>query len=161
MELQVWLMRHGEAVNPDSAPRDDERPLTERGRRQSAALGRWLSGRVDPPQLILHSPLRRARETAEAFAHEVGEGVPVMELRALLPGMRSGELLHVLQRHGVANVVCVGHQPDLGECVATWVGGCNLQLAPGALAIVTFSAARAAGTGVLRGLLNPAWFQEL
>jgi phosphohistidine phosphatase len=160
MELQVWLMRHSEAVDPDSAPRDEERALTDRGRRQSAALGRWLNGRMESPQLVLHSPLRRARETAEAFARGFGDDVPVMELRALLPGMRSGELLDVLQRHGVARVVCIGHQPDLSQCLAMWVGGGNAQFAPGALAIVTFAAARSAGTGILRGLLNPIWFED-
>jgi phosphohistidine phosphatase len=160
MELQIWLMRHGEAVDPAAASRDEDRALTERGRRHAAALSRWLNGRTEAPQLVLHSPLRRARETALAFAQELGDDVSVMDDSALTPGMRAGELLGTVQRHGVDRILCIGHQPDLSQCLATWVGGGNMQFAPGTLAIVTFAAARSAGTGVLRGLLNPIWFED-
>lgn len=160
MELQVWLMRHGEAADPDTASRDEDRALTERGRRQVMSLGHWLSERVEPPELILHSPLRRARETAQAFAQSFASGIVILEESTLSPGMRAGELLSLLQRQAAARVVCIGHQPDIGDCLATWVSGGNQQLAPGTLAVVTFNGARSAGTGVLRGLLNPMWFLD-
>jgi phosphohistidine phosphatase len=160
MQLQVWLMRHGEADDPETASRDEERALTQRGRRQVSALGRWLNERCEAPQLILHSPLRRALETAQAFGEAFDGRVPVLEDGVLSPGMRPTDLLGQLQRHSAVRVVCIGHQPDIGDCLGAWTSGGNLHMAPGAIAWVTFTGARSAGIGVLRGLLNPAWFLD-
>src|SRR5690348_10629004 len=61
---EIWLIRHGEtewSVTGQHTGRTDL-PLTEAGERHAAAIGRYLSGkRFD---LVLTSPLRRARDTA-------------------------------------------------------------------------------------------------
>lgn len=61
----LWLVRHGETTW--SAQRRHtgraDLPLTERGERQAAALGRRLA--ETPFALVLASPLQRARRTAE------------------------------------------------------------------------------------------------
>ena len=65
---RVILIRHGESeANRDgrSLGRADS-PLTDRGRRQVAALGRALAG--DPIGRVLSSPLRRAADAADAVA---------------------------------------------------------------------------------------------
>jgi phosphohistidine phosphatase len=160
MDLEVWLMRHGDAADPDTAARDEDRALTERGRHQVTALGAWLKERAPTPDIILHSPLRRARETAHALAEGLAGGVPVLEDRALAPGMRAGGLLGALERQGHARVVCVGHQPDIGDCLSGWLGGGHASIAPGTLAVVTFSGAATVGNGTLRGFLNPLWFHD-
>jgi len=157
MALQVWLMRHGEAADPDTASSDEQRALTERGRRQVAAMGTWLSARVEPPELILHSPLRRARETAQSLAEALGS-VPVMVETALGPGMRGNTLLTYLQQQGMSRVACIGHQPDIGQCLSTWIGETRAQIAPGTLAIVHF--ANGSVTGALRALVDPTWFSD-
>ncbi|MCY3918404.1 MAG: histidine phosphatase family protein [Chloroflexi bacterium] len=96
---RVILIRHGESeANRDgrSLGRADS-PLTERGRRQVAALGRALAR--EPIGRVLSSPLRRAADAAAAVAAphslevetcdgliemEVGEmeGLPWAEARA-------------------------------------------------------------------------------
>ena len=96
---RVILIRHGESeANRDgrSLGRADS-PLTERGRRQVAALGRALAD--EPIGRVLSSPLRRAADAAAAVAAphglevetcdgliemEVGEmeGLPWAEARA-------------------------------------------------------------------------------
>ncbi len=100
---RVILIRHGESeANRDgrSLGRADS-PLTERGRRQVAALGRALAG--EPIGRVLSSPLRRAAGAAAAVASphglevetcdgliemEVGEmeGLPWAEARARFAG---------------------------------------------------------------------------
>ena len=79
---RVILIRHGESeANRDgrSLGRADS-PLTERGRRQVAALGRALSD--EPIGRVLSSPLRRAANAAAAVA--APHGLPVETCEGLI-----------------------------------------------------------------------------
>lgn len=63
MPLTLWLFRHGEtewSLSGAHTGRTDL-PLTDAGRENAAALGRWLAGRKF--SLVLTSPLSRARAT--------------------------------------------------------------------------------------------------
>ena len=78
---RLWLVRHGQSqgnVARDAADeagsheididmRDVDVPLSELGRRQAEAAGRWFAAlpREERPELILSSPYVRARQTAE------------------------------------------------------------------------------------------------
>ena len=67
---RIYLVQHGDKERAPGDPR-----LTELGRRQAQVTARWLQG------MGLHevysSPLRRARETAEAIARAAGLTVRV------------------------------------------------------------------------------------
>jgi broad specificity phosphatase PhoE len=85
-ERVLYLIRHGrpDYDNDDFAatPRGHQYdpPLSEEGRAQAEALARRLLV-VEPPAVILTSPLRRARETALAYTEKVGiEPVEDMDL---------------------------------------------------------------------------------
>jgi broad specificity phosphatase PhoE len=67
--MRCYIVQHGEKEKAAGDP-----GLTALGRRQAAATGRWLAslGLRGP---LLSSPLRRARETAEAIAVETGLAV--------------------------------------------------------------------------------------
>jgi broad specificity phosphatase PhoE len=85
---RLWIVRHGESAGNvahalayeqglgriDIAERDVEVPLSDLGREQAAALGRWFAAMpVDHrPQVVLASPYLRARATAELIAREGG-----------------------------------------------------------------------------------------
>ncbi len=64
--------RHGESESNKNGVMQGRHPsrLTAIGRAQARETGRALSAR--PPEAILTSPLRRARETAEIIAEETG-----------------------------------------------------------------------------------------
>jgi phosphohistidine phosphatase len=156
--LQLWLGRHGEADDPDTAPTDFDRKLTPFGRNQVAQLTRWLLAREEAPELILHSPLVRARQTAEVIAGEISGGVVVMKESLLAPGFSTVALLHRLKNAGVQRVVCIGHQPDIGRSLAEMTGGVRTAIAPGTLACIEFQGATAVDTGMLRWLADPSWF---
>ena len=63
MPGELWLIRHGETEWSRSGAHTGrtDLPLTDRGRRNAAAIGRLLKGR--PFALVLTSPLQRAIDT--------------------------------------------------------------------------------------------------
>lgn len=70
MTGQIILVRHGRtAFNAQGRMqgRLDE-PLDDVGRRQAASLGAYLSAELGPDDIVVSSPLQRARHTAEAIA---------------------------------------------------------------------------------------------
>ncbi len=156
--MKLWLARHGEAEDPDRTSTDFDRELTDLGRRQVRHLTRWLLDREEAPELILHSPLVRARQTAETIASEVGAGTVLLEELLLAPGIVTASLLQRLRDSGSARIVCVGHQPDMSRCLAEMIGGGRHLYSPGTIAGIEFGHAVAAGAGGLRWLADPFWF---
>lgn len=155
--LKLWLGRHAEAVDADAVGTDFNRVLSEYGRQQIGQLARWLLQREEPPELILHSPLVRARQTAEVIAGEIGNGVVLMEESLLAPGFSTAPLLGRLKNSGVSRVVCIGHQPDIGYCLTEITGGRAL-ISPGTVAGIEFYGPVTTGAGALRWIANPDWF---
>jgi len=90
----ILLVRHGEATNNVegklfSANGADAAALTEKGKRQVAALARKLGKR--DIAAIYSSPVRRTRETAESIARAIGRTVSVDDrIRELEFGVMSG-----------------------------------------------------------------------
>ena len=88
----VYLARHGQS-DWNAANRfqgHSDRPLTELGRRQAAALAEELESQ-EPLSAIYASPLRRALETASIVGARLGlEPVPVDDLREVDVGGWSG-----------------------------------------------------------------------
>ena len=71
--MDLLLIRHAEPVRIENAEGPADPPLSERGVRQAALAAGWLAGeRLDA---IWASPMRRARETADAIA--VAHGLDV------------------------------------------------------------------------------------
>jgi phosphohistidine phosphatase len=112
----VYLCRHAEAAGGDP---DELRELTGEGRRQARALGERLAGLAEPPVVVLTSPLRRARQTAEAIAHATGAAL------RLEPRLQPGATLDDL-REALAGderpAATVGHQPDCSEITLALTG---------------------------------------
>jgi broad specificity phosphatase PhoE len=80
----LYLIRHGQSDfdwdgDRFATARGDQwdPPLSEEGREQAHLLAKRLRVMDLDPYVIYSSPLRRALETAETFAHEVGADVTV------------------------------------------------------------------------------------
>ena len=76
--MAIYLLRHGETIwnraRRLSFQGQRDTPLTLRGARQAAAMGRTLAGLLagGEPGAFLSSPLGRARQTASIVADEIG-----------------------------------------------------------------------------------------
>jgi len=110
MDLILW--RHADAE--DGRP-DLERELTPKGRKQAAAVGKWLRKRLPEEFEVVSSPASRARQTAEALEKSIR-----IE-KQLAPGASVDAILRAAGDRGT--VVVVGHQPDLGNALAYLLTG--------------------------------------
>ncbi len=161
--MQLVLFRHGIAVSHDDpdCPEDDLRPLTPKGIRRTHEAARGLAALEVEPDVILTSPLVRARETALIAAEELGfdaGAVRVTEnLRWELP---PGRILEEIDGMGAARVLCVGHAPHLDALLAAALGlraGSISSLGKAGAACVT----RHARDAVLDWLLTPRALRRL
>jgi phosphohistidine phosphatase SixA len=126
--VRLILVRH---AHSDPGLPDELRPLSARGRDEARALGERLA--AERPDLVLASPLLRARETAAAIAKAAGAELRVDE--RLAPGAGAEDLVAAVDAAG-ATVVAVGHQPDCSE-IAAALGAGERDFAPAGFAEIT------------------------
>ena len=120
--MDLWLLRHAAAQDVTPSGRDDERALTSEGAARAAAVARGLTLLAPTIEVVLSSPYRRARETAEAAARALGvEGV--VESSALEPGRPASEIVRQLSVSPWNRVLLVGHEPLLGSVIGLVVFG--------------------------------------
>jgi phosphohistidine phosphatase len=136
----IWLLRHGEAA--DGSP-DAERPLTDKGERQSRAAGAALKAMGVEPAVCLTSPKVRAYDTAKLACEPLGVE-PVHEPK-LAGGPFDAEQLAAGLDEG--DVLLVGHDPDFSMAVHSLTGA-QVRMKKGGLAGVD--------KGELKVLLRPA-----
>ena len=122
--MRLFVVRHAEAAPGDP---DELRPLTEAGRAVARALGERLADRS--LDVVLASPLLRARETAEAIARP--SGLTAEPDERLAPGADADTVREAVAGRG-ETVVIVGHQPDCSEIVLALTGE-RVPFEPGAV----------------------------
>lgn len=125
--MKLLIVRHATAVRSDTPDlADEDRPLTSRGRKRFKKAAKGLAEILASPDLLLTSPLLRARETAK-IAGKVWKVEPTEE--PLLSGGTPEALLAAVATHPEDSVVAlVGHEPDLGRLLAHVVGGVGERL---------------------------------
>lgn len=117
---RVILVRHATPAGPTAAVSDLKRPLLEQGRLESRRLAGWCVAYLDPPDLLLSSPARRAVETARVFADVLGHHQRVATERRLYDARAPRDVLDVI--HGLDDasdcVMVFGHDPVSTEFAA-------------------------------------------
>jgi phosphohistidine phosphatase len=112
--VDVFLIRHAEAIDETLELRDPMRHLTSNGRTQARSLGdrlRWLDC---APTHIWTSPLVRAVQTAELVATGLAATVSVDVVPALAPGQSARNVVAAVQALAAdACVMLVGHEPGI------------------------------------------------
>lgn len=125
--MRLILVRH---AHSDPGEPDGLRPLSRRGLDEARALGDELAALE--PDVVLTSPLLRARETAAAIAKAAGVEVRVDE--RLAPGATADAVVEAVESAGTT-VVAVGHQPDCSE-IAFALGEDELDFPPAGFAAI-------------------------
>jgi phosphohistidine phosphatase len=161
--MNLFILRHGLAVERDEFDyaSDADRPLTPKGRKQLRAIAAALRKLEPHFDVILSSPLVRARETAEIIAAELKSRNRLSLADELKPGTDAKRLLHKIARQKPAaeNVLLVGHEPDLSELISLLVAGhagAGFALKKGGLAKLEIEEPCYGKCATLAWLLTPA-----
>lgn len=154
--MDVYILRHGEAEEPEEGVADRDRKLTAKGKRDLAAVLEAGRNASAAPDLILASPLRRARDTA-AMAAEILGCKRVVQTRSLAPGA-SPELVwkEIGAERDVREILLAGHEPHLGKLVQFLLeAAVVVDLKKGALVRVTTQGRLGPPRGVLKWMITP------
>ena len=115
---------------------------------------------------ILASPLLRTKETAEVLAKAMKMSRRLQLVDELQPDVPPAKLIrHLLQlKHPPKRVLCVGHEPGLGELASyllTGLAGSRFPLKKGGLVRLDIARLRTGQCAVLGWWLTPAQIKRL
>ncbi len=116
------LLRHAKSDWPGTDIPDRDRPLAKRGRRDAPRVGRWLRDHGYVPDTVVCSPARRAQQTWELLAPELG-GSPSVTFEPRAYDADALTLLSLARdlssRHRAA--LLIGHDPAISELAGALV----------------------------------------
>lgn len=166
--MQLLLIRHGIAEDAErfaeSGGSDDQRPLTEIGRKKMRKGASRLRSQLTGIDLLASSPLLRAKQTAEIVAAAFG-GLAIQEQAELSPEGSLDALLDWLRAMPETHTVAlVGHDPHLNLLAGAVLLGTPremLNLKKGGAVLIGFEGRAVPGTGLLHWLLTPAQLRGL
>ena len=151
------MLRHGIAEDRSATGRDADRRLTDDGR---AKLRRVLERAHQAgvrPSLILSSPLRRALETAEIAAHELGYESKIVRIPALIPDASPQQVWDAIREHrDESALLLAGHEPLFSATVA-YLLGCTREMVhfrKGAVVRIDVESISPTPAGVLEWMLT-------
>lgn len=117
--MLLYLIRHAHAIDDED---DAARTLSRKGREQVRTVADFLRASDEfAPSEMWHSPLVRARETAELFAKKMKRGPRLIETAGLRPDDPPASIVKRLAHAGVESLALVGHEPYLSTLASLLV----------------------------------------
>ena len=162
--VQLYLVRH--AIAEERGPKwtdDTKRPLTKAGIKRMRTAARGVSRLGITFDIVLTSPLVRARQTADVLAAAFDVKPPIVITHSLAPGSRFADLLADIKKQPKRECIAlVGHEPDLGV-TASRLGGLKrpLEFKKGAVCRIDVDSIPPSGAGVLRWFATPALLRSI
>lgn len=156
--MELYILRHGIADEGRPGQPDSERALTAEGKKKLRGILKVarLGGVI--PTLILTSPFRRAKETAEIAVEVLSYKGDVIQTETLVPSGRPEAVWDELRIHkDQGQVLLAGHEPLFSGLTAYLLQSPNLQVdfKKGAMVRVDLEKFSAEPRGVLKWMLIP------
>jgi phosphohistidine phosphatase len=161
---ELYVIRHGLAEERgDAWPDDTKRPLTDEGMSRMRKSARGLARIGVTIDIILTSPLVRARQTAEIVAGGLDPRPSLVNIDSLAPDGSYAAVVADLEKHSRrARIALVGHEPMLGELAARLIGSRHaIEFKKGAVCRIDIDDLPPAGPGDLRWMLTPKIMRAL
>lgn len=155
----LYLLRHGKSDWDADYSADHERPLARRGEKAAAAVGKFLSGIDEVPDLILSSTAVRARTTVEIAAKK-GSWDRTIEFRDDLYGASTQTVLYIINElsSDADTVMLAGHEPTSSSSIKMLTGA-HVRFPTACLARIDFTLPDwhmiRPGSGVLQWMIPP------
>jgi phosphohistidine phosphatase len=158
--MEVIFFRHGIAMEQEEwRGDDDDRPLTKAGAGSTKLAAQGLRTLKVRPDILLSSPLVRARQTAEIVQEALGSKSKIEVVEDLRPNAPPERLFTRLAQFSDDSVVlCVGHEPHLSTTISAAISGktaASIVMKKAAACAVLFSGRPQAGAGKLIWLTPP------
>jgi phosphohistidine phosphatase len=166
--MKLLLVRHAIAEDAETfmaaGGTDAQRPLTDAGRKKMRKGANRLRSQLEQIDLLLCSPLVRARETADIIARAYGD-LPIIERPELDYRYPPEAVLDWLAQSATTGVVAaVGHEPQLGLLTGLLLADVTRPLVAfrkGGAALIEFDGRPAAGAGYLQWALTAGQLRSL
>ena len=166
--MNLYVVRHAIAA-PRGTPGipDNDRKLTRDGISKMKQVAAGLRSLGYVPDLILSSPLVRARQTAEILRQAFGKKIELRMVPALAPGGVRRDLYREivsLEDRKVKNLMIVGHQPSLGEIageIAFGAAQSYIELKKGGFCAIELESMQGTPKGILVALLAPSILRNI
>lgn len=166
--MEIYLLRHAiaEPRDPFSAKPDRQRRLTPEGAQKMRRIARGMKSLGLSVDVILSSPFRRAKETAEIVANVFQLKKALLFAPALAAGADLRKLIDALKRQegGAESVLLVGHEPDLSKLISLLVAGdssFSITLKKGGLCKLTAETLSHESCATLEWLMTPSQLASL
>ena len=160
--MNLYLMRHGIALpaGDPSAEADSDRPLSRKGLKRIRKAARGIRRLDIPFDVLLSSPLVRARQTMNLVAAALGAENLVEDFSSLAPESTVEKLISALKPYqDRRHLLLVGHEPLLSNALANLLVGkrnsMNVDFKKGALCGIEIDALPPATPATLRWFLTP------
>jgi phosphohistidine phosphatase len=163
--VRLYIVRHAIAADRGTPGlSDEERPLTGDGITRMKKTAAGLRRIAVVPDLILSSPLVRARQTAEILIEALGEEIPLRLTQALAPSGTRDEIYEEIRRNRKNQaLMLVGHQPSLGELAGAIAWGSPdhyVELKKGGICAIELDQLLPVPRGTLLFLLTPGILRD-
>lgn len=161
--MHLYLLRH--AIAAERSPRwtghDAERPLTKKGSKKMERIAAFIKEQDLSFDLILASPFRRARQTAEIVADTLSCRDRLLFSHNLkIGGSRRALISEITTKHRSKRaILLVGHEPYLGALISRLISGEDrtpIALRKGGLCSLRVASLRYGRCATLDWLLAPA-----
>ena len=156
--MEIYILRHGLAQEANGGMRDADRPLTPEGTKKLLPVLRRARAIDVQPPVILTSPYRRARETAQVAVEALRGEPKLVESRALIPDSSPELVWDEIRNHkNDRQIMIVGHEPLLSSVYSYLLGAALAQIdvKKGSLGRIDVDRFTGQPRGILRWLIHP------
>lgn len=154
--MKLLLARHADAL---SGVPDADRRLSEKGQGDIEQMAKLIMGSNWKIEELLHSPLVRAKQTADLFAHSLGSNCAVRPESAsfLSPGAELEDCVAHLTKSKASAALWVFHMPDVATFASYFLGlpPASFYVTPGTVLALNISFPLSPGKAMLIWTMQP------